>query len=121
VKPRTITTTGTQPRNYVNWQVPFKTRGHLRAERFAAGEAPVIQQPPSVYGMVIKRKPWNIYAGRRAQIVYVVYSYDVPIAWAYADGTVDRPSDWYSTTTQRHKEIAAALSDAQGYYGPRPE
>jgi hypothetical protein len=117
----TIQTTGNPPRLYINWRLPFKTRGTLRAAAFAPGEAPLIQLPPSFHGEVIRRKPWNIYTGRRRQIVYVVYSYDVPIAWAYADGSVERPGEWYSSTTNRHQQIAAALTDPQGFYGALPE
>lgn len=119
---RTINTTGTIPRLYVNWRLPFKTRGNLKALAFDEGEAPPIPLPESFYAnTVIKRKPWNIYTGRRASIVYVVYSYGVPIAWVYADGSVERPVDWYSSTTNRHQMVCNALQEPQGAYGARPE
>ena len=40
-------------------------------------------------------------------VVYWIYSYDTPIAWIFADLTVEMPSVDYAPTTTTHQEVVA--------------
>jgi hypothetical protein len=44
-------------------------------------------------------------------VVYWIYSYDTPIAWIFADLTVEMPKVDYSPTTTTHQELVAEALD----------
>jgi len=44
-------------------------------------------------------------------VVYWIYSYDTPIAWIFADLTVEMPSVDYAPTTTTHQEVVAEALD----------
>ena len=44
-------------------------------------------------------------------VIYWIYSYDTPIAWIFADLTVEMPSVDYPPTTTTHQKVVAEALD----------
>lgn len=81
---------------------PFRTHGALRAEEWPGRYA----DPGLLPGEW--RSRWERDAINR-QVAYAVFSYQTPIAWVLADGTVVKVDHKWSVTTSRHQGMLYAL------------
>ena len=75
--------------------VGFKGAGNLYAHRYNGQPDGTSCPPPTSGGKFDGTIP--------ATAVYVVWSYQTPIAWVDADGTVTVPDQRYSVTTTQHQ------------------
>jgi hypothetical protein len=81
---------------------PFTTYGALRGNYYPNGA-------PTTYGR-LPDGSWR-FAERAAFIIYVVWSYETPIAWFDCGRGWAYPPERYSVTTSKHQgRIFAALS-----------
>lgn len=84
-------------RKALSEHLPFKTSGALRGEQVNG-----IVYAASVKGQLNDAEDRQFFIDAH-DIVYVVYSYDTPIAWVKRDGTVHIVDQKFSVTTSKHQ------------------
>jgi hypothetical protein len=56
-------------------------------------------------------KGWNTVMWPTTGALYIIYSFDTPIAWIDAYGRAKRSPQWYSQRTSRHQSLLYTLAD----------